>query len=165
MTVREFSETITETVPLTAADHEEIHAEMVQHNARREALESKIEDYKGSINAAKKEVDTLNQHIYEGIKRLDSNQKTIRIECRKIIDYETDIVRYVSRDTNEIIRERILMDEEKQIPLDFSEGQEVQMVEENGSPDAHPDDLPDQTKPPSPRRGRPPKEKESVAHA
>lgn len=161
MTIKEFNETITVTVPLSAADHEEIHAEMIERNTHRARLEDKIEQYKAAISAAKKEVDTLNSHIYDSIEKLESGEKTVPLECRKIVDYESGVVRYVSHDTKEIVKERPLTEDEKQLAFDFAG--EVTLVEQSASPDAHPDDLPEQTRPP--RRGRPPKQKESVAHA
>jgi hypothetical protein len=165
MTIREFPETITLTVPLTAADHEEIHAEMIERNTQRARQEDKIEQYKAAISAAKKEVDTLNSHIYEGIEKLETGTKTVPLECRKIIDYEAGLVRYVSVDTKDIVKERLLNDDEKQMVFDFPNN-EVPLVEETASPDAHPDDapgdMPEQTA--APRRGRPSK-KESVAYA
>jgi len=143
-TIRKTSETIKVTVPLTAVDHEEIHAKLIEHNTKRADLEGRIETYQGYIKAAKKEVDTINSHIYAQIQVLDKGEKTIEMECWKILDYGAGAVRFVSKDNGDLVRERLMDDDEKQMSIDFEEDdemEEVVCVQETTSPDVHPDDV------------------------
>lgn len=143
-TIRRSTETIKITVPLTPADHEELHAKQIEHDDERVRLETKIDDYKGAIKAAQKAVDTLNGHIYASIAVLRKGEKTVDLECWKVTDYEAGLVRHVSKETNDVVKERLLTDDERQMAMDFDgdddDGEDVTVIGAESSPDAHPDD-------------------------
>ena len=149
--IRKTSETIPITVPLSPLDHEQIHAEMIEHNRERARLETKIDDHKGAIKAAQKGVDTLNSKIYDGIRALEDNEKTVAMECWRVTDYETGLVRWVSKDSGEVVKERALTDPERQQSMDFetAAGEEVTVIGAESSPDVHPDDAPAEIRPES----------------
>lgn len=71
----------------------------------------------------KRQLDAIEQSICERARDLRSGVRVEYVECRELRNFETSAYQLVRCDTGEVVRERPLTGEERQVPLALGPGE------------------------------------------
>jgi hypothetical protein len=100
---------------------------------------SKLSELEGVLKSAKKQIESdiarVEAELTSSVEKYRSGFEMRNIECRIDKDFQTNTVRTIRLDTNEMIRERALTSEERQMEMDLTK-EEIPAIENEA-------DLPD----------------------
>lgn len=114
-------------VKLTAKERQAAAIDMAEHCQLVQELDSELEELKAGYSSSKKTLEEQRgiheRHLRDNADAVKTGTRNQDVECECLFDYKADALTVTRLDTKEVIEERKLSAEEKQLQLDMEDGE------------------------------------------